>query len=282
MVYDIDSTVDSVLTVTLECSKGELILGNSSGLIVDGLRASESQSVASPASILNFNATVAGINRAMRNLRYRGLRDQIGRDVIRIAVTDDPGPCPGDFNFSVPGVNTTKAAPCALGGRRTTEGEIKIFLTAVNHPPSISVPESGTSHTAVDAELAANLGAGGQLSLEDPDIRETVYYTTGGRKVEGPLSVAVIAADGRLSLDRREGLSFSEGEGISDPALRFSGSIDDANSALATLSYRCSSVNGCIAGSHNVTVFVDDNGFTGRGGPLSATATFAIEVAGAS
>lgn len=296
VVYDVDGTADSLLSVSFECSEGELILGDSSGLIFDTGESIDTvtDAVPSPSSVLRFNGTATAINLAMRNLRYRGLSGRVGQDVIRIEIVDDPGPCPGDFNISGFGYNTTaatrvngtldgeKAAPCALGGPRKTEGEIQVFLSAINRPPSVNVPSDGdTTLAAVDSEKAVNIGAGGKLSVEDPDVRETAYYSAGGLRVEGPISVAIICASGRLSLGVRGGLSFSEGEGLSDPVVRFSGAIDDANRALASLSYRCSSAYECGPGTHSITVEVDDNGFTGSGGPMSASATFPVKVAAA-
>lgn len=244
-----------------------------------------------PSGVLRFNGTVADINLAMRDLRYRGLPGRVGQDVIRVTVTDDPGPCPGDFNASAVSFNSTASAgfnastggghaPCALGGPQTVQREIQVFLAAVNRPPSVNVPQGGASYlrTSVDAELAVDIGAGGELSVEDPDVRETEYFSAGGLRLEGPVSVAVVCASGLLSLGARSGLSFSEGEGVSDPVLRFSGAIDDANRALATLSYRCLSLFGCGAGVHDITVSVDDNGFTGKGGALAANATFSVQV----
>lgn len=299
VVYDVDGGVDSLLAVTLQCDAGELILGDALGLVFGDNQEEtdlEASSAASayepppPSGVVRFNGTAADINRAMRNLRYRGLPGRVGPDAIRITVTDDPLPCPGDFNGSVSDFNTTAAtgvngtsgavaAPCSLGGPLTTDGVIEVYMSPVNHPPWVTVPPDGAiTRTTVDALHAADIGAGGALSVEDPDVRDTAYYSAGGLRIEGPVTVAVSATSGRLSLDVRGGLSFAEGEGVSDPVLRFSGGIDDANRALATVSYRCSSTNGCGAGTHNVTVSVDDNGFTGKGGAMSANATFSVQV----
>lgn len=298
VVYDVDAGPDSVLAVALECSEGELIMGDGSGLAFDetpvdsdGEEELEPSSPPLPSGALRFNGTVADINRAMRDLRYRGLPGRVGKDIIRISVTDDPGPCPGDLNVSASSFNSTESAgfntsagggnaPCALGGPQTVQREIQVFLSAVNRPPSVNVPQAGASYlrTSVDAVQAADVGSGGELSVEDPDVRETEYYSAGGMRVEGPVTVAVVCASGRLSLGARGGLSFSEGSGVSDPVLRFSGAIDDANRALATLSYRCLSLFGCDAGLHDIAVSVDDNGFTGKGGAMSANATFSVQV----
>lgn len=297
VIFDVDGGPESVLRVTLECGEGEFIMGNRSGLIfeypdedLDKENGTE-QPPPLPSGILRFNGTAPDINRAMRDLRYRGLPDRVGQDIIRISVTDDPGPCPGDFNVSTSGFNATalrvfnatareETAPCVLGGPQTTQKEIQVFLSAINRPPSVNVPQAGSHflQTEVDAAQAADIGAGGALSVEDPDVRETAYYSAGGLRIEGPVSVAIVCASGQMSLAARGGLSFSEGEGVSDPVLRFSGAIDDVNRALATLSYRCSSVYDCGAGMHDVTVSVDDNGFTGRGGAMTANITFRIQV----
>lgn len=299
VIYDVDGSADSILAVTLECDEGEFILGNGSSLIfnetiyVDGSDESREDESPPPSGVLRFRGTAANINRAMRNLRYKGFSGRAGQDEIRITVTDDPGPCPGDFNASISSVNATAAmgvnetagvtaAPCALGGPQTTESSIQVFLSAVNRAPSVNVPLSGAStRTSVNALRPAEIGAGGGLLVEDPDARETVYYSAGGLRIEGPVSVVVACESGRVSLGARAGLSFSEGEGVSDPVLRFSGGIDDINRALESLTYRCSSTHGCGAGTHTIAVSVDDNGFTGKGGPLSANATFSVQVSSA-
>ncbi|CAM9224808.1 unnamed protein product, partial [Ectocarpus fasciculatus] len=296
VIYDIDGGPESVLGVTIECDEGELIVGDGAGLLFDNSdeaaiddQAGDQSLPPPPSGVLRFNGTAADINRAMRDLRYRGLPGRAGQDAIRITVTDDPDPCPGDYNVSSSGFNATTSAgvnatarrveraPCALGGPQATERRIQVYLSAVNRPPSVNVPQ-GTLRTVVDAAQAIGVGAGGALSVEDPDVRETVYHSAGGLRIEGPVSVAVVCASGRLSLGARAGLSFSEGEGVSDPVLRFGGAIDDANRALATLSYHCSSLYDCVAGMHEISVTVDDNGFTGKGGALSANATFSVTV----
>lgn len=291
-MYDVDGGPDDLLTFVIECVKGELILGDISGLIFDGLNESYrnktnttlvGSSSPPPASNLRFRGTAADINRAMRDFRYRGLPGLVGEDLIRVTVTDDPGLCPGDENFtSSPELNTTTApatAPCTLGGPRTTGETMAVFLSAVNRPPTVKVPlPEESTRTTLDAAYSVEIGARGGVSVEDPDARETVYYSAGGLKIEGPVTVDVIAEKGHLTLGVRGGLSFAVGEGISDSALRFSGGIDDVNSALNTLSYRCSTAVGCELGTDKVNVSVNDNGFTGKGGPMSATATFSIEV----
>lgn len=293
VVFDVDGDADNLLSLTLECGKCELIIGDASGLIFhkqdethqnDTGTASVGSLPPLPSSTLRFDGTAADINRAMRDLRYQGLPGRTGDDVIHITVTDDPGSCPGDerFNSSESESNATAAitaAPCALGGPQTTEGAIAVFLSAINRPPSIKVPVSGVNtRTTIDAEKPAYIGAGGEISVEDPDARETAYYSAGGLRIEGPVTVGVVAASGQLGIGARHGLSFVVGGGISDPEIRFSGAIDDAKRALETLTYRCSTASGCDAGTHKITVSVDDNGFTGKGGPLTAMATFGVEV----
>lgn len=296
VVYDVDGAAESILSVTLECGEGEFVMGDGSGLVFDDTTMDLdggndlNSSAPLPSGILRFNGTAADINRAMRDLRYRGLPGRVGQDVIQITVTDDPGPCPGDFNVSASSFNATTSvgfngtagggdAPCVLGGPKTTQSEMYIFLSAVNKPPSVNVPEAGTYPlTTVDAAQAAHIGSGGAISVEDPDVRETAYYSAGGLRIEGPISVAVVCTNGSLSLGARAGLSFIEGDGVSDPVLRFTGAIDDANRALASLNYRCSSLDECGEGVHDITVSVDDNGFTGSGGALSANATFSVQV----
>lgn len=298
VVHDIDGAPEERLSLTLSCDKGVLILTTADELTVEAGAKNltrENATAESPSSVpgssqLRLVGTSASLNRGMRGLRYRGLPDMRGHDEIRVTLADDPPPCPGDdwgtTNTSTPSErNVTTASlapPCPIGGPRTTEATIRVYLSPVNRPPLIHVPRGGeNTRTAVDASTPANLGDRGQLWIEDPDVRETVYYSAGGLQIEGPVTVDIAADHGRLTLGMRGGLTMVLGQGISDAAVRFSGAIDDANRALAALSYRCAEDNGCRPGEHRITVSVDDNGFTGKGGPMNATASFSVHVSAA-
>lgn len=295
MTYDIDGKPDEVLSLTLECEKGEFIIGTVDGLTFEtgnGTQANFTDITTlgnfnpPPSAAIRLNGTAVGLNLAMRDLRYRGLPGRVGHDTILVAVTDDPGACPGDgpsaLNDSAPSQEndtTGTAALCALGGSKTTRSSMGVFLSPVNRPPTVHVTsaEQGT-RTTVDAPYSLRIGQLGHIWIEDPDVRETAFFSPSGLKIEGPITVDLVAESGRLGLDARGGLSFSIGTGISDSASRFTGAIDDVNRALETLSYRCSTANGCDTGEHDVTISVDDNGYTGKGGPMLATVTFNVQV----
>ncbi|CAM9352184.1 unnamed protein product [Choristocarpus tenellus] len=167
---------------------------------------------------------------------------------------------------------------CTLGGSLSTYGIISVYISPFNDPPLVRAPPPGTISTEIDAALGADIGQGGVLAVEDPDAKDSAYYSADGMRVEGPLSVQIIAGRGRLSLRAREGLSFAEGEGLDDPVMHFSGGIDDVNRAIASLEYRCRTVDGCSAGMDGIVVTVDDNGFTGKGGAMVGTATINVDV----
>ncbi|CAM9978750.1 unnamed protein product, partial [Discosporangium mesarthrocarpum] len=250
--------------------KGHLVLGDISGLTLFPVENGNMYS-----SALRFRGKAADINRSMRDLRYRGLGGRSGWDSIRVSVTDSPKHCPNATSAGTQEDAAAAASTCSLGGSLTVEGAITVHISPVNHPPRVILPYQSTS-AMLDAETATDIA----LAVEDPDVRETAFYSTEGLRLEGLLSITISAERGLLSMRRRGGLSFSRGEGLDDESMHFSGSIDDTNSALSTLEYRCQSVHGCRAGTEKITVTVDDNGFTGRGGAMKTMTIVKVDVAG--
>ena len=98
----------------------------------------------------------------------------------------------------------------------------------------------------------------------------------------GLLTVVLRASAGTVSLQSNDGLSFLRGNGVSNHFLVFMGQLKDVNHALGTLYFTCfEGIYGCAEGKASVEVTVDDNGYTGKGGPLSAEAAIDLIVAAA-
>ena len=88
-----------------------------------------------------------------------------------------------------------------------------------------------------------------------------------------PLQVQLTATNGQLTLGSTSGLSFIAGSGSGNAAMEVLGTIADINAALDGMRFTPSSSSG------NLEITVNDQGYSGSGGPQSATANVAIEVA---
>lgn len=81
----------------------------------------------------------------------------------------------------------------------------------------------------------------------------------------------------------RKGLVFLQGDGQHDKFVSVRGTIDSLNSALASLRYLCRIQDGCVSGlMDTLVVFVDDDGFSGKGGPLTAQESLEINLVASS
>lgn len=72
---------------------------------------------------------------------------------------------------------------------------------------------------------------------------------------------------------------YCTGKGNLDRSVTASGPLDVVNRAVESMKYICRSMDGCLSGYvDRVTVIVNDEGFSGKGGPLKDTQTMMITV----
>ena len=97
-----------------------------------------------------------------------------------------------------------------------------------------------------------------------------------------PISMTMtVMGMGRLSI-LRDKLVFVQGDGRLDKMISIRGTISDINAALETLRYTCRAQDGCKKDMlDSVHLLVDDDGFSGKGGPLTAETTVQFMVASA-
>ncbi|NBX18952.1 MAG: tandem-95 repeat protein, partial [Proteobacteria bacterium] len=129
-----------------------------------------------------------------------------------------------------------------------------VNVNAVNDTPVNSVPSS-------------------QLAFEDTDL------TIAGFSVDDieatTLSISLSAANGVITLNGITGLTFSNGDGIADRAMTFSGTLSNINTSLNNLVYRG---NLHYNGSDVITIITSDQGSTGSGGTLIDADTVSVSV----
>ncbi|HEX8201281.1 MAG TPA: Ig-like domain-containing protein, partial [Isosphaeraceae bacterium] len=167
---------------------------------------------------------------------YTPAPDFSGMDTFTYRVSDSGSP---------PGVSNTAT--------------VTIRVDPVNDPPVHAVP--GTQTIAEDTPLA--FSGGNALSIADVDA--------GVR----PVQVTLSAANGTLTLAGTTGLSFLSGDGTSDPAMTFTGTVANIDAALAGLVFTPAAN---FAGSASLRIITNDLGSTGSGAPLADDDTVSITV----
>jgi hypothetical protein len=100
-----------------------------------------------------------------------------------------------------------------------------------------------------------------------------------GRDVQPSVTLELAATYGVLTIQKRKGVVFIHGKGHEDRNLIIRGALDRVNNVLQTLYYACKVQYGCIGDSTDIiTIKVDDEGYVGKGGALTATSSITVAV----
>ena len=155
--------------------------------------------------------------------------------------------------------------------------EIPLRVIHINAPPEVSVPSASTFITTVDVPITLS-----GINVADSDNDNVLGFTSFGFEQSAPITVTLFAKYGRLSLKDLNGLSLFVGRGMLDYRISFRGRLSVVNAALQYLQYVCRSADGCDTGYTDVvTVTANDEGFFGKGGPLSASGTVKVVITAA-
>jgi VCBS repeat-containing protein len=153
---------------------------------------------------------------------------------------------------------TTATLTTSASGAFSTGSETaSITVTAIDDAPVVHAP--GSAIVVPEGDPIAITG----VSVSDVDAGSA------------PIAVTLSVAHGTLSLANSTGLTFTDADG-SDGSLTFTGSQTVINTALAAGIVYTS--NATYLGSDAISVYVNDQGNTGAGGPLSGTGSAAISV----
>ncbi len=198
--------------------------------------------------------TVDSLNNAARHIVFSANTEESGLTSLNITICE--GNC-GWANVQPP-------------SRGCVEAQTNIFVTAQNNPPMISI----THETEPPIKVALNSKEVpiATIVVDDSDLQDNMILDPFQRRSEGFLTVRLEASAGELSLHSLHGLSFLHGTGVLNRAFSFMGQLREVNQALSTLYFTClEGLDGCAEGKVSVEVLVNDNGFSGRGGPLTAS-----------
>ncbi|MCL1470075.1 Calx-beta domain-containing protein, partial [Argonema antarcticum] len=201
--------------------------------------------------ILTFTPTITGttggltftsapaIDPTTGKLTFETAPNSSGTATVSVVLTDNGS------NIA-PNVNTSAAQT------------FTITVNPVNDAPDLTVPSSQT------VNQDTNLVIGG-ISIADVDAGT------------GAVKVTVSATSGVLTLSSTTGLTFTTGDGTTDPTITFSGKLADINTALSNLTYKG---NTNFNGTDSINISVDDQGNTGSGGSKTDNDAIAINVTG--
>jgi len=140
----------------------------------------------------------------------------------------------------------------------STTAQASLNVTSVNDAPTLTLPGGQTVES--NGTLTLN---GTPIVLADVDAGS------------GGLEVTLTATQGTVSLGSASGLTFSNGDGVADASMTFTGSLADINTALSGLSF--APANGYV-GTAGLQINASDLGNTGAGGILATTGTIEIQV----
>ncbi len=133
-------------------------------------------------------------------------------------------------------------------------------VNAQNDAPTLVLP--GLQSTSEDVEIV--FAGNERIAVVDVDENG------------GTIEVSLSAANGRLSLSRTTGLTFTTGDGDNDGSMVFTGTLAAINAALDGLRF---GPTPDTSGVTAVSIVVDDGGNTGAGGAQRVAGSVTIDVA---
>lgn len=134
----------------------------------------------------------------------------------------------------------------------TTQFDV-LVTDGLNDPPENMVPADQT--LPEDSTFTFEFAAGTAITVSDPDVH------LGNNE----LQITLTATDGTLTLGRLDGLTFSNGDGLDDVTMTFTGDVADLNSAMEGMVFTPTPE---FVGPATVTILTEDQGqFSGPPSP---------------
>jgi MYXO-CTERM domain-containing protein len=186
---------------------------------------------------MTFTGTLDAINAALNGAQFTPTTGYLGAATLQVDVNDQG--------------NT------GAGGALTDSATVAIDVQLANTAPVISAPANAS--TAPDVPRVFT-----NISIADADAGA------------GTLEVSLTCTNGTLTLAALTGLSFTVGDGTSDAAMTFTGTLTSINAALNGLTFTPTLA---FVGAATIQIDADDQGNTGPGGALTDTHTINLNVA---
>lgn len=251
---DATAAVTGISVSDVDAGTGNLVisLGVAAGrLHIDGSLAGGVQSLAignNDTNAITLTGTLSELNISLPSLTFTSALNNRSNQTLTVTVNDQG--------------NT------GLGGNQTASGTVALNITALNDNPVLTLP--GTQSINEESSLTFSTGNGNALTVADPDVAEA----------PGELRVTLAVARGRLSLATTAGVTLVTGTGSGDNSVTFTGVTTAINTALNGLVYQPNTdVNTETGPVENLSVTINDQGFTGAGGGGNVTGSVPIMIA---
>jgi len=246
-VDDLDAG-GGMLQVTLTASNGTLTLNPAAvGMLdfaftPDGLGAPQGDGTND--SAMTFRGTVGNIKAALEGMSFTSLLNFAGPAQVEITTNDlgNSGVAPNDQPLSDLDI-------------------VPITVTPVNDAPIVTT--QGPVTVLEDMDVTITAANNNRIAVSDVDLGS------------GKLLVTLSVDHGTLQLFRTTGLVFSDGDGVNDRTMTFSGGQTAVNLALDGMIY---TPDPGYVGMDTLTLELDDQGSTGDGGPMMVSEDVPITV----
>lgn len=246
-VVDLDAGA-GMIQVTLTATNGTLSLNPGTVGLVDFAFTPDGQG--SPQgdgtddSAMTFRGSLGNVNAALDGMSFTSLLNFAGPASVEMATNDlgNSGVAPNDQPLSDIDI-------------------VPITVTPVNDAPVVST--QGPLTVLEDTDVTISAANGNQVAVSDVDLGS------------GKLLITLTVDHGTLRLFRTTGLVFSDGDGINNRTMTFSGGQTAVNLALDGMIY---TPDPGYVGMDTLAVELDDQGSTGDGGPMMTSQDVAITV----
>ncbi|HEY7627695.1 MAG TPA: tandem-95 repeat protein, partial [Ilumatobacteraceae bacterium] len=148
------------------------------------------------------------------------------------------------------------------GSLESTPVTVTLTVNAINDAPRNQVPVGQETMKNTNKVFSS---PSNRISVSDVDVGP------------GTLRVTLTASNGTLTLPTKTGLTFSVGDGTSDPTMTFTGAVANINAALTTTTF---TPTANFTGTGSVQIATSDQGNTGAGGALTDTDAVTVNVTG--
>ena len=229
---------------------------------------------------LLLNGTAEALNKALGSLSFFAPRGVYGRESIDFTLHDYPHPeaCERHLlasslysNFSGnPGPQL-----CDSSTQNVVTASLPVLVVSTNSAPTINVSADFMNAT-VGITTSTPV-----ITIADIDLTRNTQLLPDsyGRYQQPVYSVLITVEYGTVSFRFLDGVSLSAGQGFMDKLVALNGPIKSINGVLASMVYLCQQADFCSRTGHDsFEINVDDNGFTGVGGPLKSIANVAVNV----
>merc|ERR1711871_952767 len=245
---------------------------------------------------IHFEGTIADINKAMKKLFYYAPQGTNGNITYTVTVSDQPLGCESLYGAMIPtnpnnfvqrpsrailpttdeygmfGNSSNLDSICDRNRTRTTVAYLPVYVVAVNQAPTISTDSEFYSQVQLDTPVP-------EITITDVNHEQMTRLTSMGEDLQPSVTLTITAGHGKITLLVKDNVVFLQGVGRRDQAVIIGAPIDVMNNVLKTLSYSCKFQDGCVSDMiDTIYITVDDEGYRGKGGALTASATITVHV----